>query len=403
MIIDSSMVTLASQQSLVQEYQKTEELNVQAGRELLPVSSTPVADRVSISDKAMQHLEKDLAKAMKHLEKHMNRDGEDREKVYRKAMKHLAKDLDRAIRHLEKHIEKADDQDTEEVKEIRVNSHDASKSGLVKNLLEALIGSGVRLHGMEESERHREHGHHHHGRDDDDEGHDHDRKGMTSKRNWSLEYKSQETYYENQQMTFNAGGIVNTADGREINFSLDLMMAREFMTANNISLKAGGVAGQNFIVDFEGPASELASTEFQFGLEPDEDRETVSYLSLGGGLLSIDFDNDGTINALSEVIGTETGNGFAELSAYDLDGNGWIDENDTVFDQLQILSQDTNGNDVATGLRENNVGAIYLSSVHSPYELKNDENVLLGQIEESGVYLGEDGTPGTVQQLSMLV
>ena len=403
MIIDSSMVTLASQQSLVQEYQKTEELNVQAGREVPPVSSTPVADRVSISDKAMQHLEKDLAKAMKHLEKHMNRDGEDREKVYRKAMKHLVKDLDRAIRHLEKHIEKADDQDTEEVKEIRVNSHDASKSGLVKNLLEALIGSGVRLHGMEESERHREHGHHHHGRDDDDEGHDHDRKGMASKRNWSLEYKSQETYYESQQMTFNAGGIVNTADGREINFSLDLLMAREFMTANNISLKAGGVAGQNFIVDFEGPASELASTEFQFGLEPDEDRETVSYLSLGGGLLSMDFDNDGTINALSEVIGTETGNGFAELSAYDLDGNGWIDENDTVFDQLQILSQDTNGNDVATGLRENNVGAIYLSSVHSPYELKNDENVLLGQIEESGVYLGEDGTPGTVQQLSMLV
>ncbi|UCE71790.1 MAG: hypothetical protein JSU99_00330 [Nitrospiraceae bacterium] len=403
MIIDSSMVTLASQQSLVQEYQKTEELNVQAGRELPPVSSTPGADRVSISDKAMQHLEKDLAKAMKHLEKHMNRAGEDREKVYRKAMKHLAKDLDRAIRHLEKHIEKADDQDTEEVKEISVNSHDASKSGLVKNLLEALIGSGVRLHGMEESERHREHGHHHHGRDDDDEGHDHDRKDMASKRNWSLEYKSQETYYENQQMTFNAGGIVNTADGREINFSLDLMMAREFMTVNNISLKAGAVAGQNLIVDFDGPASELASTEFQFGMDPDEDRETVSYLSLGGGLLSMDFDNDGTINALSEVIGTETGNGFAELSAYDLDGNGWIDENDTVFDQLQILSQDTNGNDVATGLRENNVGAIYLSSVHSPYELKNDGNVLLGQIEESGVYLGEDGTPGTVQQLSMLV
>jgi hypothetical protein len=403
MIIDSSMVTLASQQSLVQEYQKTEELNVQAGRALPPVSSTPVADRVSISDKAMQHLEKDLAKAMKNLEKHMNRAGEDREKVYRKAMKHLAKDLDKAIRHLEKHIEKADDQDTEEVKEISVNSHDASKSGLVKNLLEALIGRGVRLHGLEETERHREHGHHHHGRDDDDEGHDHDRKEMASKRNWSLEYKSHETYYENQQMTFNAGGIVNTADGREINFSLDLMMARKFMTANNISLKAGGVAGQNLIVDFDGPASELASTEFQFGMDPDEDNETVSYLSLGGGLLSMDFDNDGTINALSEVIGTETGNGFAELSSYDLDGNGWIDENDTVFDQLQILSQDTNGNDVATGLRENNVGAIYLSSVHSPYELKNDENVLLGQIEESGVYLGEDGTPGTVQQLSMLV
>ena len=95
MIIDSSLVSMASSHSLVKEYQKTEELTVKVSnvkpqaKEILP------ADNVSISDKALQHLEKDLAKALKHLEKHMARAGEHPEKEYGKAMRHLAKDLDK--------------------------------------------------------------------------------------------------------------------------------------------------------------------------------------------------------------------------------------------------------------------------------------------------------------------
>jgi len=41
--------------------------------------------------------------------------------------------------------------------------------------------------------------------------------------------------------------------------------------------------------------------------------------------------------------------------------------------------------------------------VDSPYSLKNDQNVTIGQIEKSGIYLAEDGTPGQIQQLNLIV
>ena len=42
---------------------------------------------------------------------------------------------------------------------------------------------------------------------------------------------------------------------------------------------------------------------------------------------------------------TKTGNGFSELAEYDSDGNGWIDENDEVYDQLKVWVKDENGKD----------------------------------------------------------
>ena len=39
------------------------------------------------------------------------------------------------------------------------------------------------------------------------------------------------------------------------------------------------------------------------------------------------------------------GNGFSELAEYDSDGNGWIDENDEVYDQLKVWVKDENGKD----------------------------------------------------------
>jgi hypothetical protein len=213
----------------------------------------------------------------------------------------------------------------------------------------------------------------------------------------------QESLYESEQMNFNSSGIVRTADGREINFSLDLMMSRQYMEVNNINLEASGTGNVNILMDFAGPASALTDTNFGFGIEQEESGDSLSYLALGSGILTLDQNNDGQIDSINEVMGTSTGNGFAELAAYDLDNNGWIDENDAVYDSLQILSQDSAGNDVLSGLKDSNIGAINLAGVDSPYSLKNDQNVTVGQIEKSGIYLAEDGTPGLVQQLNLIV
>jgi len=166
MIIDSSLISMASSHSLVKEYQKTENLTVKVSNVQPQAEEGLTADKVSISDKALQHLEKDLAKALKHLEKNMAKADEHPEKGYRKAMKHLAKDLDKAIDHLEHHMEKVKDDDVDKIAGIKIDSHESDKLGLLKNLVEAMTGRKIRLNDIGDIYKK-----HHKGHGDDD---DHD-------------------------------------------------------------------------------------------------------------------------------------------------------------------------------------------------------------------------------------
>ena len=43
--------------------------------------------------------------------------------------------------------------------------------------------------------------------------------------------------------------------------------------------------------------------------------------------------------------GCLSGDGFQDLAGYDQDGNGWFDENDAVYDKLQVWSKDADGTD----------------------------------------------------------
>ena len=54
--------------------------------------------------------------------------------------------------------------------------------------------------------------------------------------------------------------------------------------------------------------------------------------------LALDLNGDGRINNGSELFGALSGNGFADLAQYDSDANGWIDENDEIFQRLKVWS-----------------------------------------------------------------
>ncbi len=393
MIIDSSMVSMESRHSLIREYNKTEQLTVKVGNSKPRAEEAFPSDKVSISDKAMKHLEKVLAKALKHLEKNMDKAAEHPGRGYKKAIKHLVKDLDKAIEHLGK-------EGTDEVGDVRgknIESRASDNIGFLKNLLEDITGGKIKLQDMDDKVEK------HHERHDDDHHVKGKGRGRGRNRQVEVSYNMKETMYESEQMNFNSSGIVRTADGKEINFSLDMMMSRQSLQKSEISLEGSGTRKEGIMIDFAGLASELTDTKFAFGMEPEESGDSLSYLALGSGILTIDLNNDGKIDSMNEMVGTSTGNGFEELAAYDLDSNGWIDENDDVYDKLQILNQDSAGNNVISGLKDSNIGAINLGSVDSPYTLKNDQNETTGHIEKSGIYLAEDGTVGQISQLSLIV
>ena len=222
---------------------------------------------------------------------------------------------------------------------------------------------------------------------------------------WGVEYDRRETLHEVEVTRFDAEGVVKTSDGREISFKLSLEMSREFYQETNLSIREGDAVRRKdpLVINFAGTAAQLTDQKFEFDLDSDGQAEQVSFVGSGSGFLALDKNGNGTIDNGSELFGTQSGNGFADLAAYDSDGNHWIDENDAVYSKLQVWSKDGAGKDLLSTLAQRNVGALYLGNVATPFDLKNGANDLQGQVRSSGVYLNEDGSAGTLQQVDLVV
>lgn len=220
---------------------------------------------------------------------------------------------------------------------------------------------------------------------------------------WGLNYQYSEFHLEQESVNFNAEGIVHTADGKEIDISLAVGMTRQFMSQQNISIKAGDALKDPLVINFNAPAAQLTANKFQFDLDSDGKEDQISFVGPGSGYLALDRNNDGKINDGHELFGPDSGNGFDDLAQYDSDGNHWIDENDPIFNKLRIWTKDANGQDQLLALGEVGVGAIYLGNVSTEFALKDNQNNLQGQLRQSGFFLKEDGQAGTVQQIDLAI
>lgn len=219
---------------------------------------------------------------------------------------------------------------------------------------------------------------------------------------WGMEYDLRESRYEFENTSFEATGVIKTADGKEIAFDLGLVMEREHLEETSVSLRAGDAVKKDpLVINFNGTAAELSDLRFSFDIDADGTADQIATLGGGSGYLALDRNGDGVINDGSELFGPTTGEGFAELAAFDDDGNGWIDEGDAVFSRLVTWSGGSDG--TLTSLKDSGVGAISLGNVSTPFDLKGTDNALLGSVRTTGIYVKENGLVGTVQQVDLAV
>ena len=150
-------------------------------------------------------------------------------------------------------------------------------------------------------------------------------------------------------------------------------MEREHLSETDVSLRAGDAVRKDpLVINFNGTAAELSDLRFSFDIDADGTADQIATLGGGSGYLALDRD-----------------------------GNGWIDENDAVFSRLATWSGGSNG--TLTSLKDSGVGAIYRGNVATPFDLKDSGNALLGSVRTTGIYVKENGTVGTVQQIDLAV
>lgn len=225
--------------------------------------------------------------------------------------------------------------------------------------------------------------------------------GMTSIR--SIQAGTSYYHGEQEQTQFNTVGTVRTSDGREISFNLGLTMSRSYMEYAKVNLAAQPQKMTDpLIINLDTDMTALSDQKFEFDIDSDGIKESISQLGKGSGYLALDQNGDGIINNGSELFGTESGDGFRDLAEYDSDGNGWIDENDPIFDKLLIWAKDDSGQDELYTLKKSGVGAICLQKARTDFSLNSlKNNQANGKIRSTGIFLYENGNVGTMQQLDL--
>ncbi len=215
-------------------------------------------------------------------------------------------------------------------------------------------------------------------------------------------YSDQYYYEETENTTYTTQGTVKCADGREINFNLNLNMSRsfqEYYEENHTAVSAAMC--DPLVINLDGNIAELSDQTFYFDIDGDGEKDEINRLSGKSGYLALDKNEDGTINDGTELFGTASGNGFADLAKYDLDGNGFIDEGDEVFNRLKIWTMDENGNEELVSLAEKGIGAICLQNMATDFALTGQDNQTKGMIRNTGFFLYENGAAGSIQHVDV--
>lgn len=216
-----------------------------------------------------------------------------------------------------------------------------------------------------------------------------------------ITYVEEATVMEREETSFDTSGTVRTSDGRELSFNIHVGMSREFTQTFRRSLQfAAGNMCDPLVINLDTDMAELSDQRFFFDLDADGELDEISNLQSGSGFLAIDEGDDGVVTDGRELFGTKSGDGFADLARFDLDGNGWIDENDPIWSKLRIWCPDAEGKGMLYSLAEKGVGAFCLGNVSTEFSLY-EEASLRGMIRKSGMFLFENGRAGTLQHLDL--
>ena len=229
--------------------------------------------------------------------------------------------------------------------------------------------------------------------------------GAAVRPTWKQVVVTSSFHTEMEYTAFQSQGCVKTQDGREISFGIEVEMSRAFCEKyDSMFVQDVPVTCDPLVLNLEGDIGKISDQKFLFDLNADGAAEEISFTEQGSGFLALDKNKDGEINDGSELFGTKSGNGFKDLAEYDEDGNGWIDENDSVFDDLSIWTLNEEGEKVQISLLKADVGAIYLGSASTEFSLKNEEtHDTNGIIRSTGVFLKESGGAGTIQHIDLVI
>lgn len=202
-------------------------------------------------------------------------------------------------------------------------------------------------------------------------------------------------------LSFHAQGTVQTGDGRSI--TLDLSFALQTTHSESLDINIGQQRTKDpLVLNLSGKSVRLSDRTYAFDLDANGGKLAISF-PVDGGFLARDTHHNGQIVDGSQLFGPTNGDGFSQLQKLDADGNGWIDQNDPAYAELGLYSKDGQGQDHFETLQQAGIGALYLGNSNTDYQLHGSQQQTQGKLVSSGLWLGENGQAGSLQQVDLQV
>jgi len=208
-------------------------------------------------------------------------------------------------------------------------------------------------------------------------------------------------HVESQALSFQTKAFIKAED-KEIEISLDVSLSQSFVEKTDISFESLDKLRDPLVLSLNSSMPSLSSKTFAFDIDSDGKSDQISMLNKHNAFLALDKNNNHHIDDGSELFGTKSGDGFSDLREFDDDKNGWIDENDAIFDKLRVWKKSEN-NDELIGLGEVGIGAIFLGDTKTPFNIKDLDNETLGNIRSSSMFLYENGTAGFISHIDFAI
>ena len=134
----------------------------------------------------------------------------------------------------------------------------------------------------------------------------------------NLHYETETYYMQEQSASFQTQGQVVTADGRTIDFNLNVHMSSRFEAyyKESFDIQKAVNLCDPLVINLDSSPATVSDQTFYFDLDGDGVEEDIHKLNSGSGYLALDKNNDGKINDGNELFGTASGDGFADLAKY---------------------------------------------------------------------------------------
>ena len=100
---------------------------------------------------------------------------------------------------------------------------------------------------------------------------------------YGLVYEYHESYIEQEHMSFNAQGVITTADGTEIAIDLSLTMSRSFVEENHLTIRAGEALKDPLVINYDGAVTDISGHEFNFDIDSDGTEDQLHFVGSGSG------------------------------------------------------------------------------------------------------------------------